>query len=267
MRTVAQLLAASGLPTAEARALLAHRLGVPRERLIARPAATVDSEAAADFAAAAGRRAAGEPLAYLLGQREFYGRPFTVSPDVLVPRPETELLVDLALERLRGLPHPRVLDLGTGSGCVAVTLALEHPGAQVTATDASAAALAVAQGNAARLGATVDFRRGDWYAALPPTAEFDLVVSNPPYVAAGDPHLDDLRYEPALALTDGGDGLGCLHRIVRGARAHLAKCGWLLVEHGHDQSEPVRALFEAAGMAGASRADLQGHLRVTLAQA
>jgi release factor glutamine methyltransferase len=266
-RTVAQLLAASGLPTAEARALLAHRLAVPRERLIARPAAAVDCAAAADFAAAAARRAAGEPLAYLLGEREFYGRPFTVTPEVLVPRPETELLVDLALERLRGLPHPRVLDLGTGSGCVAVTLALEHAGARVTATDASTAALAVAQGNAARHGAAVQFRHGDWYAALPPNAEFDLIVSNPPYVAAGDPHLAELRYEPAVALTDGADGLGCLLLVVRGARAHLAARGWLLVEHGHDQAGAVHGLFAAVGLAGASRADLQGHLRVTLAQA
>ena len=215
--TVAGLIAQSGLPLLEARALLAHRLGVARERLVAHPETTVAAADAEAFVALARRRALGEPLAYLLGEKEFYGRAFAVTPDVLVPRPETELLVDLALERMRAIERPRVLDLGTGSGCVAVTLALECPAAQVTATDACAGALAIARRNAERLGAAVAFRSGDWYDALPVDATFDLILSNPPYVAAGDPHLDDLRFEPMRALTDGRDGLACLEAIAAGA--------------------------------------------------
>jgi release factor glutamine methyltransferase len=186
---------------------------------------------------------------------------------VLVPRPETELLVDLALERMRPMPHPRVLDLGTGSGCIAVSLALERPEARVTATDASAAALAVARHNAERLGAAVEFRLGDWYGAVEPDARFDLVVANPPYVAPLDPHLEALRHEPLSALTDSRDGLACLEAIVAGAAAHLVPSGWLLVEHGFDQAASVQALFRAAGWAPQSQADAAGHARVTFGQA
>lgn len=263
MTTVRSLLAGSGLPVAEARALLAHGLGVPRERLVAYPESPVDADRVAAFRAAAQRRAAGEPLAYLLGQKEFFGRDFAVTPDVLVPRPETELLVEIALGRLRLAARPRALDLGTGSGCIAVTLALEHPGARVTATDASDAALAVARRNAGRLGAEVEFRRGDWYDAVAADARFDLIVANPPYVAPGDPHLEALRHEPEQALTDGRDGLACLEAIVAGAPSHLADDGWLAVEHGFDQSAAVQGLFRRAGLRPQSRADLAGHLRVT----
>ncbi|HET9025176.1 MAG TPA: peptide chain release factor N(5)-glutamine methyltransferase [Burkholderiaceae bacterium] len=262
--TVARLLGASGLPAPEARALLAHRLQVPRERLVAHPEAVVGAADADAFVALARRRAAGEPLAYLLGAKEFYGRTFAVTPDVLVPRPETELLVDLAVERLRALERPRVLDLGTGSGCIAVTLALECPAARVTATDASEGALAVARRNAEGLGAAVTFRSGDWYHALPGDATFDLIVANPPYVAPDDPHLDALRFEPRQALTDRRDGLACLEAIVQGAGAHMAAAGWLLVEHGYDQAAAVQALFRRAGMAPESHADAAGQWRVTL---
>ena len=262
--TVAALLARSGLPLLEARALLAHRLQVARERLVARPETTVAAADADAFIALARRRALGEPLAYLLGEKEFYGRAFAVTPDVLVPRPETELLVDLALERMRALERPRVLDLGTGSGCIAVTLALECPAAQVTATDASASALAIARRNAERLGATVAFLRGDWYDALPAGATFDLIVANPPYVAAGDPHLADLRFEPVQALTDGRDGLTCLQAIATGAGRRLAPHGWLLVEHGYDQAAAVGALFARGGLDAQTLADGAGHPRVTL---
>lgn len=271
--TVAALLAGSGLALPEARALLAQRLQVARERLVAHPETIVAAADADAFVALARRRAQGEPLAYLLGEKEFYGRAFAVTPDVLVPRPETELLVDLALERMRALVDesrkldgPRVLDLGTGSGCIAVTLALECPAAQVTATDASAGALAVARRNAERLGAAVAFRSGDWYDALPADAEFDLIVSNPPYVAAGDPHLHDLRFEPSQALTDGRDGLTCLRAITAGAGRRLAPRGWLLVEHGYDQAAAVGALFARSGLDAETRADGAGHPRVTLGQ-
>jgi release factor glutamine methyltransferase len=243
--TAGELLAASGLPGAEARALLAFAGGATREALIAFPEEVVAPEAAARFEALAARRRAGEPMAYLLGVQEFYGRPFCVTPAVLIPRPETELLVDLALDALRTTQSPRVLELGTGSGCIAISLALERPDARVAAADASVEALAVARANAQRLGARVDFVASDWYAAI--EGEFDAIVANPPYVAAGDPHLAALRFEPIHALTDHGDGLRCLRTIIAGAPAHLARGGRLLVEHGYDQAAAVRALFERAG--------------------
>lgn len=262
--TVAALLADSGLPLLEARALLAHRLRVPRERLVAHPELTVSEADAEAFSDLARRRLAGEPLAYLLGDKEFYGRSFLVSPAVLVPRPETELLVDLALERMRAIDTPRVLDLGTGSGCIALTLALECPAARVTGTDASPSALEVARTNATRLGAAVEFHLGDWYDAVPPAQVFDVIVANPPYVAPGDPHLDALRFEPMQALTDGRNGLACLRAVIAGARARLAPGGWLLVEHGYDQAGDVGALFASSGLAAQTLADGAGHPRVTL---
>jgi release factor glutamine methyltransferase len=245
--TAGELLAASGLPAAEARALLARATGATRESLVAFPETVVAPEAAARVEVLAARRRAGEPMAYLLGVQEFYGRPFRVTPAVLIPRPETELLVDLALDALRPVARPRVLELGTGSGCIAITLALARPDAHIVATDASVGALAVARDNARRLGARVQFAASDWYAAI--RSEFDAIVANPPYVAAGDPHLADLRFEPAHALTDRGDGLGCLRAIVAGAPAQLARGGWLLVEHGYDQAAAVRTLFKHAGFA------------------
>ena len=261
MSTVAELLASAALPRTEARLLLASVLGVPIESLIARPQQPVDSATAARFATLAARRARGEPVAYLLGEKEFYGRRFAVSPAVLVPRPETELLVELALPRLRLRPAPNVLDLGTGSGCIAITLALECPGATVVAVDRSADALAVARANARRLGATVEFLPGDWFEAV--GGRFDLIVANPPYVAAADPHLAGLLHEPQHALSAGADGLADLRRIVGGAPAHLKLGGTLAVEHGHDQGAAVRALFARAGFAGIeTHRDLAGIERV-----
>jgi release factor glutamine methyltransferase len=242
----ATLLARSGLPRREARALLAHVLGIRRERLIAHPQTPVERNDAQTFATLAARRRAGEPFAYLLGSCEFYGRSFAVSPSVLVPRPETELLIDLALEALADRRAPRVLDLGTGSGCIAITLALERPDASIDAVDACGDALAVASRNALALGARVDFRPSDWFSAV--TGRFDLIVANPPYIAAGDPHLADLAHEPRQALTDHADGLACLRKIIGAAPDFLVPGGSLMVEHGHDQAAPVRALCEASGL-------------------
>jgi release factor glutamine methyltransferase len=266
--SVGQLLAEAGLPLAEARALLAQSLGVSRERLIAFPEVDVEPAAAQAFSSLAARRRAGEPLAYLRGVQEFYGRAFRVTPDVLVPRPDTETLIERALDCLRGLSSPRVLDLGCGSGCIAVTLKLERPDASVTATDLSAAALAVATGNAAALGAHIEFRQGDWYAALGAAEAFDLIASNPPYIAAGDEHLPALRHEPARALTDGGDGLRHLTRLIDGARRHLRSGGWLLLEHGFDQADAVAARLQGAGFREIEAVrDSGGHRRVACARA
>ncbi len=266
-RSVDRLLREARLPAGEARSLLAFASGRSREALIARPEALVACEAFLVFEALAAARRDGAPMAYLLGRREFHGRDFTVSPDVLIPRPETEHLVAATLDRLPAGRRARVLDLGTGSGAIAVTLALEAPGCDVTATDRSPAALAVARTNAARLGASMSFLEGDWFAALPrDAAPFDAIVSNPPYVAAGDPHLatGDLRFEPTGALTDGGDGLEAYRAIVPAAARHLIAGGWLLVEHGHDQAAAVRALFAAAGFADlVVLDDLAGIPRVT----
>lgn len=266
--SVGQLLAEAGLPLAEARTLLAQSLGVSRERLIAFPETGVSPAAAQAFGALTGRRRDGEPMAYLRGVQEFYGREFRVTPDVLVPRPDTETLIERALGCLRGLTGPRVLDLGCGSGCIAVTLKLERPDASVTATDLSAAALAVAAGNAAALGASIDFRQGDWYAALGTDDAFDLIASNPPYIAAGDPHLPGLRYEPALALTDGANGLHHLTQLIDGACRHLRNGGWLLLEHGFDQGDAVAARLLSVGFRDvAAVRDTGGHRRVACARA
>lgn len=215
------------------------------------------------------RRAAGEPVAYLLGWREFHGHRFTVTPDVLIPRPDTETLVDAALAVLPADRPARVLDLGTGSGCIAISLALVRPLADVVATDASEAALMVASANAETLGATnIRFARGSWYGALSGVSEapFELVVSNPPYIAAGDTHLaeGDLRAEPPAALSPGGDGLDALRAIIAGAPAYLAAGGWLLVEHGWDQGGAVRQLLGAAGFERlVDHHDLGGNHRVS----
>jgi release factor glutamine methyltransferase len=263
--SVAALLAGSGLPAAEARALLARLLGVARERLVAHPELAVEAAIAERFNALAGERRDGVPLAYLLGEREFYGRCFRVTRAVLVPRPETELLVEQALACVAGIACPRLLDLGTGSGCIAITLSIERPDAQVVAVDRNAEALAVATGNAAALGAPVTFLLGDWY--TPVTGPFHCIIANPPYVTQGDPHLHALRHEPLGALVAAGDGLADLHRIAAGAPPLLHAGGWLAVEHGHDQGPTVRELFATHGLNEVSSLrDLQGIERVTLGQ-
>ncbi len=247
----------------DARLLLERASGCAHADLLARPETPLPAPAAAQFLDWVHRRAAGEPLAYIVGEAEFRGRLFQVSPAVLVPRPETEVLIELALVRLAG--RPRVLDLGTGSGIVAVSLALEFPAADVVAVDLSPAALAVARNNAGRLGAAVRCVDSDWYAALS-GERFDLIVANPPYIAADDPHLsgDGLPCEPQMALTDGGDGLNCIRVIVAGAAAHLTAGGWLLFEHGYDQGAASRNLLAAAGFQDAfTQPDLAGNDRVS----
>lgn len=244
----------------DAKVLLRAAAGVSAATLAGFPERALSVDAARCFADWVSRRAAGEPVAYLLGVREFRGREFRVGPATLIPRPETELLVDLALERLRGMTQPHILDLGTGSGAIAVTLALECPQAQVTAVDASAEALAVAADNATRLGAAVRCLHGSWFVPVA-GQRFDLIVANPPYVAADDPHLalGDLRFEPRAALAAGPDGLDDIRWIIAQAPAHLSSGGWLLLEHGYDQAESVRALLYAAGFPGAaSWRDLAG---------
>jgi release factor glutamine methyltransferase len=252
----------------EARVLLAHAAGRPQEWIVAHGCDDADDSTAGAFLALAERRARGEPMAYLVGAREFYSRRFAVSPAVLIPRPETELLVEVALQLLVDRHSPRLLDLGTGSGILAVTLALERPDAVVVATDASVEALEVARGNAAALGAPgIEFRAGDWWQALAAQdAAFDLVVSNPPYIAAADPHLGqgDLRFEPRQALTPGGAGDEDIRRIVEGAPGRLAAGGGLAIEHGLEQGALCRHLLLASGFAKVrTHRDLEGRERIT----
>lgn len=249
----------------EARLLAAIAWSVTPAWLIAHDRDLPTPEQAAQYTALLARRLTGEPVAYLTGTREFYGREFQVTPAVLIPRPDTELLVECALARLPPEAAMSVLDLGTGSGCIAVTLALERPCARVTAVDRSADALAIARSNARALGAAVEFLASDWFAALG-GRRFDLIVSNPPYVAVGDPHLrrGDVRFEPATALASGHDGLDDLRRLVASARDHLAPHGSLLLEHGYDQADAVRALLQASGFDQAqSWKDLAGIERVS----
>jgi release factor glutamine methyltransferase len=263
---VGDLLSASTLPTLEARALLAHQLGVARERLVMRPEQCVASEDMRGFAQLVKRRKRGEPLAYLLGEKEFYGRMFAVSPAVLIPRPETELLVEIVLAL--GLPdEAHIVDLGTGSGCIAITLALERATWQISATDVSQQAIGVARGNAERWQAhNVTFHHGSWFSAVP-EQRFDLIVSNPPYVAVGDPHLDALPFEPMPALVAEGNGLACLQAIIEGTPSHLVPGGFLVLEHGHDQADAVRDLLTMHGWCDVrTQADFASIERVTLAR-
>jgi release factor glutamine methyltransferase len=251
--TISGVLAQSGLVPLDAQVLLAHVLEKDRAWLIAHASDTLARDRAEAFHALARRRREGEPVAYLTGRREFWGLSLRVSPSVLIPRPETETLVELSLARLPKNEDARVLDLGTGSGAIALAIAHDRPRASVLATDFSSAALDVARDNARNLGlANVEFAQSDWYDAVPQPwrgGAFDLIVSNPPYVAAADPHLaeGDVRFEPERSLTPGGDGLGAIMRIVAGAGERLAPGGSLAVEHGFDQSDAVRALFAAAG--------------------
>jgi release factor glutamine methyltransferase len=256
--------AAHRIDGSDARLLLSHALGVARSHLVAHAETALASVDEARFARLVDRRAAGEPVAYIVGEREFWGLALRVTPDVLIPRPETETLVERALALLARETPRDVLDLGTGSGAVAIAIARERPHARVVATDASAAALDVARENAGRHGVGIAFARGDW---LAPVADrtFDLIVSNPPYVGSRDPHLarGDLRFEPRAALDGGIDGLDFIRRIVREARARLAAGGWLLLEHGYDQEQPCRELLLGAGYGRVQDfADLAGLPRV-----
>jgi len=263
------LLKNSPLEPLETRILLGHTLQLTRVQLITQSERALTAAEARTLSALLRRRCNGEPIAYLVGTREFYGLPFEVTPEVLIPRPETELLVELALQR--AAPAARILDMGTGSGAIAVALAHSRPDLALVALDVSAAALAVARRNASRHGTAIRFLHGDWYRALHPEQDaggerFELIVANPPYIVAGDHHLaqGDLRFEPLGALTDHADGLAALRIIINGAAAHLAPHGWLLVEHGYDQAAPVRALMLAAGFdAVQSWRDLAGIERVS----
>ena len=266
--TVRQALAsakAHGLDRLDAQLLLAHHLERPRSWLLAHDDAALTPAQQQAFDADVARRADGVPIAYLLGQREFHGLLLQVTPDVLDPRPDTETLVEWALEllagELAGLPVPQVLDLGTGSGAIALAVKHGAPRVRMRALDASAAALAVAQGNAQRLGLDVEFTLSDWWSALAPP-RLNLALSNPPYIDGDDPHLAQLRHEPLQALTPGPDGLQAIARIVSGAAAHLQPGAWLLLEHGFDQGAAVRRALERQGFtAVATRCDLAGHER------
>jgi len=248
----------------DSRALLRHVTGCDEAGLIAHRDRCLTLVERKKFAHLAGRRAAGEPLAYLIGEREFFGRAFKTAPAVLIPRPETELLVEFMLEHAPIERSSRVLDLGTGSGCVAVSIACERPLARVAATDVSAAALEIAHANADAHGcANIDFICADWLAPLG-GERFDIIVSNPPYVAAADPHLKQLHFEPALALAAGADGLDAIRVIVAAAPRCLVRGGWLAFEHGFDQAERCRALLRDAGLENVfSRRDLAGIERIS----
>ena len=252
---------ARGLGRLDAQLLLLHALGRdPHDRawLLAHDTDRMDATAAAHFASACDRRLRGEPVAYILGHKEFFGLDLAVDARVLVPRPDTETLVQWALDCMR--QGASVIDLGTGSGAIALALQHARPDAQITAVDRSADALAVAQANAARLGLGVRFRQGDWLQGM--HGHFDLVVSNPPYIALADPHLPALAHEPIEALVAGTDGLDDLRTIIAQAGAHLVPGGWLLLEHGHDQAEPVTRLLAHAGLVRVqSRPDLAGVAR------
>lgn len=250
-----------GLPRLEAQMLLLHVLGQPthaRAWLLAHDTDALPADAAARLGALAERRLAGEPIAYLTGRKAFHGLELHVDARVLDPRADTEALVDWALELLPAAAPSRVLDLGTGSGAIALVIARQRPAARVTAVDASADALAVVAANVQRLGLPVALRHGHWFGAVAGEV-FDLIVSNPPYIAEGDAHLPALAHEPRQALVSGADGLADIRRIVAAAPAHLAPGGWLLLEHGWDQAAAVRALLGDAGFADIrSRRDLAG---------
>jgi release factor glutamine methyltransferase len=258
---------AYGVDAFDTTALLTHALKCNRAWLIAHDNDPLTHEQHATIEGLMRERAAGTPVAYLVGEREFYGMTIRVTPAVLIPRPETELLVDFALKRL---PRPaagrRVLDLCTGSGCVAAAIAAERPAAWVFASDVSEAAAAVARGNALRMELNVDVRVGDLFAPWG-SDQFDVIVANPPYIAAADEHLQqgDLRFEPRIALTDSADGLQIIQRIVQGAPQHLAAGGWIAIEHGHDQAAAVRELLAQRGFDKiASERDLAGIERISV---
>ncbi|MBL8348046.1 MAG: peptide chain release factor N(5)-glutamine methyltransferase [Rubrivivax sp.] len=254
---------AAGVARLDAQQLLAHHLGRPRTWLLAHEEEALDGGARLRADADLARRATGVPLAYLLGEREFHGLALQVNANVLVPRPETEGLVDWALELAPRAPLPRLADLGTGSGAIALAFKHRAPAFEVCASDQSAAALSTARANARRLQLEVMWLEGDWWEPFG-RQSFGIAVSNPPYVAEGDPHLAALRHEPKMALVGGADGLLALRRVVAGAPTHLAAGGWLLLEHGFDQASAVANLLAAAGFEQVStRADLAGQPRLT----
>lgn len=270
--TVSEALAharARGLARLDAQLLLAHATGRTRSWVIANDQCRLDAGAHHRWSDFLERRAAGEPLAYLTGEREFHGLTLRVTPDVLIPRPDTELLVDWAIEcidqctALPGRAAVRVLDLGTGSGAIALAVKQARPACQLTGIDISPAALEIARANGMRLGLSVHWLLSDGLAALAGDT-FDVIAANLPYVADGDPHLADLRHEPQLALTSGPDGMDAIRRVARTAPAHLVPRGWLLLEHGHDQAEEVSACLRQHGYQEIqTRRDLAGHPRCT----
>ena len=257
--TVAEAIAASGIDAREARLLLAEVCGFSQASLAASPEQEIPFEVENAFFEFTQRWKNGEPVAYILGRKEFYGLDLSVNPSVLIPRPETELLVDLALERRPGT----VLDLGTGSGAIALALKFNLKHSRVTAVEADLSALLTAKRNAAKLGLDIDFRHGRWFEPVA-GERFDLIVSNPPYVASGDPHLPALRFEPASALVAGPDGLDAIREIVAQAGEFLRPGGCLLLEHGQGQERSVRALLTNAGLETVTTwPDLAGIPRVT----
>lgn len=262
----AALAGSSPSPRLDAEVLAMHVTGLTRTQLITHADDPLTPGDQSQLERLLARRARGEPVAYLTGRREFWSMEFTVTPDVLIPRPETELLVEQALARIPADAGWIIADLGTGSGAVAIAIARERPGCRVLAIDASSAALAVARANAQRLGiGNVEFRHGDWLAPLA-GERLDMLVSNPPYIATGDPHLEqgDVRFEPHAALAGGVDGLAAIRLLAAGAGAHLKPGGWLLLEHGHAQAGAVRKLLSECGLrAACSYRDLAGNERVT----
>lgn len=268
--TQARLSPVSDAPAREAEWLLEHVTGLPRSGQLAQLNSDLPADQCATLESLVARRTQGEPLAYVLGEQHFWTLRLKVTPAVLIPRPETELVVERALQHLTPQHDTRVLDLGTGSGAIALAVAQERPRSQLLAVDQSMAALAIARENAElnRIG-NVTFRQSDWFAAVP-QERFEVILSNPPYIAEGDPHLEAAvrAYEPHAALISGSDGLDAIRHIVRQATEFLAPGGWLVLEHGWQQAGAVRQLLESAGLCSvASHADLAGHLRVTEAQA
>jgi release factor glutamine methyltransferase len=249
----------------EARVLLAHALKVDHAWLIGHDRDTLGQEQQIMIADLIARRSGGEPVAYILGEREFYGRMFKVTPDVLIPRPETELLIEAALERLPKDRSARILDLGTGSGCIAISMALERPDCEVWAVDKSPAALTIARHNALALGANVHWHQGHWFEGLE-DIRFDMLVSNPPYIADSDPHLSrgDVRFEPRTALVSGREGLADIEFLIASASEKLTEDGWLLIEHGYDQGEACQLMNIRRSYRNIVTVfDLAGHPRVT----
>ena len=268
MNSIDELLAGSALPVTEARILLAHALRAERSWIAAHGRDPVSDVRAQAVEALFARRRAGEPIAYITGEREFFGLPMFVTPSVLIPRPETELVVEQALTLIAGRRTPKVLDLGTGSGAIAVSIAHARRDAQVCASDASAEALALASRNASRHAVAVRFVQGDWFIAFA-EEQFDLIASNPPYVADADPHLTqgDLRFEPQAALHGGADGMDCIRSIAAAARMHLTPGGWLVFEHGYDQGPACVRLLAGLGYTNVvDTRDLPGLPRVCKGQ-